>query len=143
LGPRLESIGFLNFWSESCFIDSLEGVHTFKMQNMVYHHDPAYQHYQHQLQQEQHLSQQPMSHFDMQLHNYAMTQNAQLLNMPPAKPNETKPRLGKDEVDILEREFRENPKPTTKVKQKFAREMGVELPRINVCIRTFTLVYPD
>jgi hypothetical protein len=112
------------------------------MQNMVYHHDPNFQHYQHQ--HEQHLNQQPMSHFDMQLHSYAMAQqNAQLLNMPPAKPNETKPRLGKDEVDILEREFRENPKPTTKVKQKFAREMGVELPRINVCIETFTLVGSD
>jgi hypothetical protein len=108
------------------------------MQNMVYHHDPNFQQYQHQ--QEQHFNQQPIS-FDIQLHNYAMAQQHAQLSMPPAKPNETKPRLGKDEVDILEREFRENPKPTTKVKQKFAREMGVELPRINVCTTTIPLVF--
>jgi len=100
------------------------------MQNMVYF-DPNFQHYQHQ--HEQQIGQQVLSHFDAQhMHNYALAhQNAQLMAMPPAKTNETKPRLGKDEVDILEREFRQNPKPTTKVKREFAREMGVELPRIN------------
>ena len=51
----------------------------------------------------------------------------------PAKTNETKPRLGKDEVEILEREFKKNPKPTTQTKRQFAEDMGVELARINVC----------
>jgi hypothetical protein len=110
------------------------------MQNMVYF-DPNFQHYQHQ--HEQQIGQQVLSHFDAQhMHNYALAhQNAQLMAMPPAKTNETKPRLGKDEVDILEREFRQNPKPTTKVKREFAREMGVELPRINVCIESQVLGY--
>jgi hypothetical protein len=48
------------------------------------------------------------------------------------KMNETKPRLGKDEVDILQREFEKNPKPTTQTKRQFAEDMGVELSRINV-----------
>lgn len=49
-----------------------------------------------------------------------------------AKANETKPRLGRDEVDILEREFQKNPKPTTQTKRQFAEDMGVDLSRINV-----------
>ena len=49
------------------------------------------------------------------------------------RTNETKPRLGKDEVDILEREFKKNSKPTTQMKRQFAEDMGVELARINVC----------
>ncbi|PMD48735.1 hypothetical protein L207DRAFT_414098 [Hyaloscypha variabilis F] len=56
----------------------------------------------------------------------------QQLPLPTApRTNETKPRLGKDEVDILEREFKKNPKPTTQTKRQFAEDMGVELARIN------------
>jgi len=46
--------------------------------------------------------------------------------------NETKPRLGKGEVDILECEFKKNPKPPTRTKRQFAEDMGVDLSRINV-----------
>jgi hypothetical protein len=35
-------------------------------------------------------------------------------------------------VEILEREFQKNPKPTTQTKRQFAEDMGVELARINV-----------
>jgi hypothetical protein len=62
-------------------------------------------------------------------------QPAALMGMPhPQKPNETKPRLGKDEVDILEREFKKNPKPSTQTKRQFAEDMRVDLARINVRI---------
>lgn len=62
-----------------------------------------------------------------------MAQSVPMIAMPNvAKANETKPRLGKDEVDILEREFKKNPKPTTQTKRQFAEEMGVDLARINV-----------
>ncbi|POS88129.1 hypothetical protein EPUL_000506 [Erysiphe pulchra] len=44
---------------------------------------------------------------------------------------EAKPRLGKDEVSKLEREFKKNPKPSTQTKKGFAEEMNVDLPRIN------------
>ncbi|RDL42253.1 Uncharacterized protein BP5553_02232 [Venustampulla echinocandica] len=67
------------------------------------------------------------------INNYAMAhQSASMMGMAPsATKNETKPRLGKDEVDILEREFQKNPKPTTQTKRGFAEDMGVELARIN------------
>jgi hypothetical protein len=57
-----------------------------------------------------------------------------MLGLPhsSAKTNETKPRLGKDEVDILEREFKKNPKPSTQTKRQFAEHMRVDLARINV-----------
>lgn len=56
-----------------------------------------------------------------------------MMGMPHGvKTNETKPRLGKDEVDILEREFKKNPKPSTQTKRQFAEEMRVDLARINV-----------
>ncbi|KAH6678072.1 hypothetical protein B0J14DRAFT_614935 [Halenospora varia] len=54
-----------------------------------------------------------------------------MMAMPPTKTNETKPRLGKDEVDILEREFKKNQKPSTQTKRQFAEDMGVDLARIN------------
>jgi hypothetical protein len=63
-----------------------------------------------------------------------------MLAMPHGtKTNETKPRLGKEEVDILEREFKRNPKPTTQTKRGFAEQMNVDLARINV--RTAEVVY--
>jgi hypothetical protein len=50
----------------------------------------------------------------------------------PIRRNKTKVRLGKDETDVLEREFKRNPKPTTQTKRQFAEDMGVNLARINV-----------
>jgi hypothetical protein len=76
------------------------------------------------------------SHNQHLQHNYALAQQTSTtITMPnhPTKTNETKPRLGKDEVEILEREFKKNPKPTTQTKRGFADDMGVELARINVC----------
>ena len=94
--------------------------------------EPSYQ----QHQQNQHFSHREQMHrlsahyADMQ--SYAMSQQQIALPAAP-RTNETKPRLGKDEVDILEREFKKNPKPTTQTKRQFAEDMGVELARINVC----------
>lgn len=62
----------------------------------------------------------------------AHRQPTAMMGMPhPSKTNETKPRLGKDEVDILEREFKKNPKPSTQTKRQFAEDMRVDLARIN------------
>ena len=74
---------------------------------------------------------------DMQ--SYAMAQQIAIPTAP--RTNETKPRLGKDEVDILEREFKKNPKPTTQTKRQFAEDMGVELARINVCFPAYLQSY--
>ncbi|KAL2132639.1 hypothetical protein VTI74DRAFT_3578 [Chaetomium olivicolor] len=51
--------------------------------------------------------------------------------MPLPKPAEPKPRLAKDEVELLEREFAKNPKPSSSTKRELAEQMGVEVPRIN------------
>ncbi len=53
--------------------------------------------------------------------------------------NETKSRLGKDEICILACEFQKSPKPTTMTKRQFAEDMGVELSRINVRQSVFNL----
>lgn len=53
-------------------------------------------------------------------------------NMHLSKPTEPKPRLAKDEVELLEREFAKNPKPSSSTKRELAEQMGVEVPRINV-----------
>ncbi|GAB1311103.1 Homeobox domain-containing protein [Madurella fahalii] len=52
-------------------------------------------------------------------------------NMHLSKPTEPKPRLAKDEVELLEREFAKNPKPSSSTKRELAEQMGVEVPRIN------------
>ncbi|KAM7222269.1 pah3 homeobox protein encoded by the pah3 protein [Rhypophila decipiens] len=52
-------------------------------------------------------------------------------NMHAAKQTEPKPRLAKDEVELLEREFTKNPKPNSSTKRELAEQMGVEVPRIN------------
>ncbi|KAL1838000.1 hypothetical protein VTJ49DRAFT_3148 [Mycothermus thermophilus] len=48
------------------------------------------------------------------------------------KPAEPKPRLAKEEVELLEREFAKNQKPSSSTKRELAEQMGVEVPRINV-----------
>lgn len=46
--------------------------------------------------------------------------------------NETKPRLAKGEVELLERHFQENHKPPSSLKRQLAESMGVGVARINV-----------
>ncbi|EFX01593.1 homeobox transcription factor [Grosmannia clavigera kw1407] len=51
--------------------------------------------------------------------------------MQPSKQTEPKPRLAKDEVDLLENEFKKNPKPSSQRKREIADLLKVENPRIN------------
>lgn len=44
----------------------------------------------------------------------------------------TKPRLSKEQVAILESEFRRNPKPNSSHKRELAMQTGQEMPRICV-----------
>ncbi len=83
--------------------------------------------------QQPHYHHDQMSHYTDSHQAYNMASSTPMIGMSASvKTNETKPRLGKDEVDILEREFRKNPKPTTQTKRQFAEDMGVDLARINV-----------
>jgi hypothetical protein len=99
--------------------------------------EPSFQHqHQHQHQHFNHHQQmqQLSAHYaDAQNYSMAQQQPTTMIAIPTAtKTNETKPRLGKDEVEVLEREFKKNPKPTTQTKRQFAEDMGVDLARINV-----------
>lgn len=53
--------------------------------------------------------------------------------------NETKPRLAKTEVELLEKHFAENHKPPSSLKRQLAENMNVQVARINVRYWNFFL----
>lgn len=56
------------------------------------------------------------------------------LHQPPVHPvcQEVKPRLTKEQHDILEAHFQQQHKPSTNTKKGFAESLGVPLEKINV-----------
>lgn len=69
-------------------------------------------------------------------HNHLKHHQVSMMGHPAvhgSKQAEPKPRLAKDEVDLLESEFAKNQKPNSNTKRELAEKMGVEVPRINVC----------
>jgi Homeodomain len=62
----------------------------------------------------------------------SMTDLTQVARGPHGDKSDTKPRLSKSEVEILERQFQEQHKPSSKTKRQLAERMGVEIARINV-----------
>ena len=54
----------------------------------------------------------------------------------PKPGGDVKPRLTKDQHDILEQHFQQQHKPTTGVKKAFADRLGVPLDKINVSLQT-------
>lgn len=55
-----------------------------------------------------------------------------LLNQQMPRTTESKPRLSKEEVEILEAEFQKNHKPNSTTKKALAESMRVDNARINV-----------
>lgn len=55
-----------------------------------------------------------------------------LLNHQMSRATESKPRLSKDEVELLEAEFQKNHKPNSTTKKALAESMRVDNARINV-----------
>ena len=55
-----------------------------------------------------------------------------------ARTTESKPRLSKEEVEILENEFQKNHKPSTIIKKTLADSMRVDGARINVSVQLST-----
>lgn len=45
---------------------------------------------------------------------------------------ESKPRLSKDQQEMLERHFQQVPKPSTMTKKEFSERLGVSLEKVNV-----------
>lgn len=91
----------------------------------------------------------PMQHMDMQypVHHAGFSPSLQYMfnyqghshlidrNVLGDPKTESKPRLSKEEVEKLEKEFQRNPKPSSSVKGQLADELGLERPRINVLLR--------
>lgn len=57
-----------------------------------------------------------------------------LLNQQMPRATESKPRLSKEEVEILENEFKKNHKPNSTTKKALAESMRVDNARINVSL---------
>ena len=70
--------------------------------------------------------------------SHAQSSGASKTGAPPApKPpgSDVKPRLTKDQHDVLEHHFLNHHKPSTTVKKEFATKLGVPLDKINVSPR--------
>lgn len=61
----------------------------------------------------------------------SMTDLNQMARMSHMEKNDTKPRLSKSEVEILERQFQEQHKPSSNTKRQLADRMRVDIARIN------------
>jgi hypothetical protein len=98
------------------------------------HLTPGLGHFpQHSAHLDDNLSQETLQSLqtDSNPHIYTIAQQFHTA-IPLTNTNETKPRLGNDEIEILDLEFKRNPKPTTQTKRQFAEDMGIDLARINV-----------
>lgn len=51
---------------------------------------------------------------------------------PPQMSCEVKPRLTKEQHDLLENHFQQQPKPSTQTKKHFAENLKVSLDKVNV-----------
>lgn len=60
-----------------------------------------------------------------------------LMTQQMGRPTESKPRLSKHEVEVLEAEFQKNHKPNSITKKALAESMRVDNARINVCAAAF------
>lgn len=60
--------------------------------------------------------------------------HSRLINQQMSRTTESKPRLSKEEVEVLEAEFQKNHKPNSNTKKALAESMHVDNARINVCI---------
>jgi len=104
--------------------------------------EPNFHHF-HQQHHDQLSQAVPYSEHNAHIYLNTMAQHSSgMMGIPTTKTNETKPRLGKEEVEILEREFKKNPKPTTQTKKQYADDMDVELARINVRVTPLLSYWP-
>lgn len=65
--------------------------------------------------------------------NAYQTHHSRLLNQQMGRTTDSKPRLSKEEVEVLEAEFQKNHKPSSATKKTLAESMRVDTARINVC----------
>lgn len=66
------------------------------------------------------------------METYQNHHNRHLVHHHMSRATESKPRLSKDEVEVLEAEFQKNHKPSSSTKKALAESMRVDNARINV-----------
>lgn len=55
--------------------------------------------------------------------------------------HESKPRLSKEQQDILENAFKQQAKPSTSTKKQYAESLGVPLDKVNVSVRHCSVLH--
>lgn len=66
------------------------------------------------------------------METYQNHHNRHLVHHHMSRATESKPRLSKEEVEVLEAEFQKNHKPSSSTKKALAESMRVDNARINV-----------
>jgi Homeodomain len=107
------------------------------------------QHEQHQHQQQQRASHPslPYQHYPVRpqhVEAYYPGHHAEYADFGPITPDHedfegcseilTRPRLTKEQVEVLEAQFQAHPKPNSNVKRQLALQTKLTLPRVAVCI---------
>lgn len=115
-----------------------------------FHIDPQQQHQQHQQQEQQHhVAHQPTlyQHYPPQPQHVEAyypaphpTDYPDFLSITPEHEDFegsseilTRPRLTKEQVDVLEAQFQAHPKPNGHIKRQLALQTKLPLPRVAVC----------
>jgi hypothetical protein len=91
-----------------------------------HHHDIQQAHTYPQYPEQQHRP------YAVPRRSNSMTDLSQMARASNGDKGDTKPRLSKGEVEILERQFQEQHKPSSNTKRQLADRMGVDISRINV-----------
>ena len=91
-----------------------------------HHHDIQLAHTYPQYPEQQHRP------YAVPRRSNSMTDLSQMARASHGDKGDTKPRLSKGEVEILERQFQEQHKPSSNTKRQLADRMGVDISRINV-----------
>ena len=100
--------------------------------NAIFH--PGFDHH-HDIQQAHTYPQYPEQQhrpYAVPRRSNSMTDLSQMARASHGDKGDTKPRLSKGEVEILERQFQEQHKPSSNTKRQLADRMGVDIARINV-----------
>lgn len=92
---------------------------------------------------ELHHQQQPRYHHDFDSSSAAMQDHSQTAYAQAGQKIscDVKPRLTKEQHDVLEAHYQKQQKPNTSTKRGFAEALNVSLEKVNVCHRDKSLIH--
>jgi hypothetical protein len=112
--------------------------YTFSPEHGVHVGHQAPIHYPQPTSQPQHLDRYFLAHSHSDFADF--THHASMMDEydDSAEPS-TRPRLTKDQVDVLESQFQAQPKPNSNVKRQLAVQTNLTLPRVAVSLQNHSL----